>query len=77
MKRFLALAAVITPLAFCALPSQAVPQNPAPTISANAETGLLTQVQWGRCGFWRRECAVRWPAFGPRFRRCLAIHGCW
>ena len=76
MKRFLALAAVITPLAFGALPSQAVPQNTLPAINA-AESSILTPVQWGRCGFWRRECAVRWPALGPRFRRCLAIHNCW
>ncbi len=76
MKRFLALAAVFTPLAFCALPSQAAPQNPLPAINATAEANLLTPVQWGRCGFWRRECFVRWPARGPRFFRCLAIHGC-
>ena len=74
MKRFLALAAVVTPLAFCALPSQAVPLNTLP--AAKAETGLMTQVQWGRCGYWHRECFARWPARGPRFFRCLAIHGC-
>ncbi len=67
MKRFLALAAVITPLAFCALPSQAVPQSPLPAVNATAESGLVTPVQWGRCGFWRRECAVRWPVLGRAF----------
>jgi len=76
MKRFLTLAAVVTPLAFGALPSQAVPLNTLPTADAKSEAGLLTQVQWGRCGFWRRECFARWPARGPRFFRCLAIHGC-
>ena len=74
MKRFLALAAVAAPLAFCALPSQALPLNT--SAAAKAETGLVTQVQWGRCGFWRRECFMRWPARGPRFFRCLAVHGC-
>ena len=74
MKRFLMLAAVMTPLAFCALPSQAVSLSS--TAGVKAETGLATPVQWGRCGFWHRECFVRWPARGPRFFRCLAIHGC-
>ena len=76
MKRFLTLAAVMAPLAFCALPSQAVPLNTSPAADAKSEAGLLTQVQWGRCGYWRRECTIRWPARGPRFFRCLAIHGC-
>jgi hypothetical protein len=76
MKRFLALAAVAAPLAFCALPSQALPLNTLPAAGAKAETGVVTQVQWGRCGFWRRECFRRWPARGPRFFRCLAVHGC-
>ena len=76
MKRFLALAAVAAPVAFCALPSQALPLNTLPAADAKAETGLVTQVQWGRCGFWRNECFRRWPARGPRFFRCLAVHGC-
>ncbi len=74
MKRFLVLAAVMAPLAFCALPSQAVSLSSA--AGAKSETGLLTQVQWGRCGYWRSQCAFRWPARGPRFFRCLAVHGC-
>ena len=76
MKRFLTLAAVMAPLAFCALPSQAVPLSSVPAADAKSEAGLLTQVQFGRCVFWRRECFVRWPARGPRFYRCLAVHGC-
>jgi hypothetical protein len=76
MKRFLTLAAVAAPLAFCALPSQALPLDTSPAADAKTETGLLTQVQWGRCGFWRRECFARWPARGPRFFRCLRVHGC-
>ena len=76
MKRFLALAAVAAPLAFCALPSQALPLNTPPAADAKGEAGLLTEVQWGRCRFWWRECTVRWPARGPRFYRCLRIHGC-
>ena len=77
MKRFLTLAAVMAPLAFCALPSQAVPLNSVPAAVAKSEAGILTQVQFRRCGFWRRECMVRWPALGWRYRRCLAYHGCW
>ncbi len=76
MKRLLAITAVMTPLAFCALPSQAVPVNASAAANTKAETGLVTPVQWGRCGYWRRECTIRWPAHGPRFFRCLAIHGC-
>ncbi len=77
MKRFLVLTAVVTPLALSAIPSQAIPQSQLPAVNASAEASLLTHVQYRRCGFWRRECAFRWPALGPRFRRCLAIHGCW
>jgi hypothetical protein len=73
MKRFLALAAVATSLAVFSLPSQAVPVNTVPAV----DSGFATQVQWRRCIFWRNECAVRWPGHGWRFRRCLAIHGCW
>ena len=76
MKRFLTLAAVLTPLALSALPSQAVPQSALPLPGAAAETGLMTQVQWGRCQHWFRECTFRWPARGPRFYRCLHLHGC-
>jgi len=75
MKRFLALAAIVTPLAFSALPPQALPVNTLPA-DGKAEAGLLAHVQWRHCGFWRRECAIRWPARGPRFFRCLAVHGC-
>ncbi len=75
MKSFLALAAVVTPLAFGTLPSQASPLNTLPAVNATADTGI-TQVQWGRCRFWWRECTIRWPARGPRFYRCLRIHGC-
>lgn len=74
MKRFLTLAAIMAPLALVALPSQALPMNSLP--GASAEAGLATPVQWRRCGFWRRECAVRWPGHGWRYRRCLAAHGC-
>jgi len=76
MKRLLTLAAVMAPLVIAALPSQAVPLNGLP-IGANAETGISTPVQWRRCIFWRRECAIRWPGHGWRYRRCLAAHGCW
>jgi hypothetical protein len=76
MKRLLTLAAVMSPLVLTALPTHAVPMNALPA-GANAETGLATQVQWRRCGFWRRECAIRWPGLGWRYRRCLTIHGCW
>ncbi len=76
MKRFLALAALVTPLAFSALPSQAVSLNAVPAANAKSEAGLLTQVQFGRCGYWHSRCTALWPAGGPRFVRCVAIHGC-
>ncbi len=76
MKRFATLAAVMAPLAFCALPSQSAPLNAVPAAAAQTESGLLTQVQWSRCAHWRRVCTYRWPARGPRFFRCLAVHGC-
>jgi hypothetical protein len=76
MKRFLALAAIIAPVALSAIPAGAAPQQTLSGINAKIEAGLATPVQWRRCGFWRRECAVRWPGLGWRFRRCLAIHGC-
>src|SRR5262245_42965850 len=28
------------------------------------------------CGYWRRECAVRWGWGGHGFSRCLWRHGC-
>lgn len=76
MKRFLALAAVVTPLAFAALPSHAAPLTAVP--APEAKTSLFTQVQWGphsRCAHWRRECAIRWGR-GPGFHACMRNRGC-
>ncbi|ADP71427.1 hypothetical protein Rvan_2202 [Rhodomicrobium vannielii ATCC 17100] len=48
----------------------------APKIPAAAyENTMVQTVQYGRCRAWIRECRARW-GFGPRFRRCMAIHGC-
>jgi hypothetical protein len=74
MKRILAIAAIAAPLAFAAT-SQAAPVSPL-GLASQPEPSAVTQVQWRRCGFWRAECARRWPMLGWRFRRCLVIHGC-
>jgi hypothetical protein len=75
MKRTLAIAAVIAPLGLAPVASYAAP------LAANggyseAVTSSVTPVQWGRCYYWRRVCADRWPWLGWRFRRCMVIHGC-
>ncbi len=44
-------------------------------LQSNGIMNGATQVQYGRCRFWLRECRVRW-GYGPRFRRCLARHRC-
>ncbi len=75
MKRILAIAAIAAPLAFAASTSQAAPASPL-GLAGQPEQSAVTQVQWGRCHFWREECARRWPFLGWRFRRCLVIHGC-
>lgn len=57
-----------------------VPANAATVSVVDGNAALIStapvlQVQYRRCGFWYRECRIRW-GFGPRFRRCLAIRGC-
>jgi hypothetical protein len=76
MKRTLALAAIMAPLAFAPAPSHAASVTTAPVTDAQPATGAVKRVQWGRCAYWRGECAVRWPGLGWRFHRCLAIRGC-
>lgn len=48
----------------------------APRMPAAAfENTMVQTVQHGRCRALIRKCRARW-GFGPRFRRCMAIHGC-
>jgi hypothetical protein len=45
--------------------------------SAAVDDHLLVQkAQWGRCRYWRHECARRWGWGGWEFRRCLRRHDC-
>jgi hypothetical protein len=74
MKRYLALAVIMAPIAFAAASSHAAPTGS--FVGTRSQVKAVTEVQWGRCGYWRQECAWRWPGLGWRFRRCLYIRGC-
>jgi hypothetical protein len=69
-----ATAAAIAAAAYFAPVSAApfTPQQPA----AAADAGLVQQVRWRRCRYWRHECADRWGWGTGRYYRCLWRHGC-
>jgi hypothetical protein len=66
-----AMAAVLAPMGATAAP--AMPQTKIVDVDGGS---LLQKAQYGRCRYWRRECADRWGWRTPRFFRCLARHGC-
>jgi hypothetical protein len=66
-----AMAAMFAPVSATAAP--AMPQSR----TVDVGTGLLVQkAQYGRCRYWRHECANRWGWRTPGFFRCLGRHGC-
>lgn len=43
---------------------------------STASSSPVEQVGYGRCRFWREECADRWGYDTHRYYRCLRRHGC-
>ena len=67
-----ALVAVV--VALSGAPASAIETQPG--VSA-AQASSATPVYWrGRCFKWRTFCHHKYPVSNWRFRRCLAIHGC-
>jgi len=40
-----------------------------------ARSGAIIEVRQNRCANWHRICVNRW-GHGWRYRRCMAVHGC-
>ncbi len=65
-------AIAFTPQTASAAPLASYPSS----LSSAVEGTLVEQVQWGRCRYWRRECAARWGWRTPQWYACMARHGC-
>jgi hypothetical protein len=66
----LTLGALLVPQALTAAPLSPVDGN-----SVSSGNPVVT-VHYGRCSYWRRECAERWGWGTWRWRRCLGRHDC-
>jgi hypothetical protein len=82
------LVAGVVALSALAGPASATTLAPQSSLPQSVADSSLTQqvhyrYRWhyrhggyGRCHFWRHECAARWGWAGYRFHRCLWRHGC-
>lgn len=80
MRRHIALLAGllfgILGLRAVTVPAQATPVGSAITLEMLVHQPAAQKVAYGYCVRWHRRCRYRW-AWGPRYRRCMALHGCW